>query len=532
MQEPPKADGKRRVLIVDADAGFVSALSEEFRQRDFDVQGAADADAAIAAMASGAPELVVLDLDLAKGAALDLLRLWKRQAPELVIILVSDNASLTVVVDALNEGARRFFTKPVTAAALLDELKDRRLGTETTPSHLLSVAALKAEGADRFFMLSPGLLCVAGFDGYFKLLNPAWEKTLGYSIDELCAQPQIELVHPDDRQKASDEGVELCNGETVFRFKNRYRCKDGSYRWLEWNAMPSPVHRLIYASARDVTLRVRMEQGLRQSNEQLKRQVSSREMQLRESAVLNDSLAELGRVKDDVAAMIVHDLKNPLSVILSNYEYVLEGFEGAADCLEALQDSRNAGQRMLRLLANLADVARLESGVVTVSTSEVGLAQLVQSVAEQRRVIARSRNIEILVLPCADATVAIDADLVTRTIENIFDNALRYAPEGGFIEVELRVAGSDVELRIGNSGRAIPMDERQTIFEKYRQTGAVSGRMNLGLGLYFCRLATEAQRGRIWVEETARLPTVFALRFPGHPCVAASVAEARPREAI
>jgi len=281
--------------------------------------------------------------------------------------------------------------------------------------------------------------------------------------------------------------------------------------------MCSPFHKLIYASARDVTKRVQMEQRLRVYNETLKAEATKRETVLHETRVENRQLTELGRAKDDIAAMIIHDLKNPLSVIISNYEYVLEGFEGAGDCMDALLDSRNAGRRMLRLLANLGDVARLENGIVEVTPSAVSLSELVRVVSEQRRVLARSRQIELVVVPGSDVTIEIDAELVTRIIENIFDNALRFAPAGGCIEVELHRDGAAVELRIGNSGPAIPAHERAVIFEKYRQADPESGRMNLGLGLYFCRLATEAQRGRIWVEETARLPTVFALRFPDRP---------------
>jgi PAS domain S-box-containing protein len=525
----------RRVLIVDGDPTFGHSLDEEFRSRAFEVETAATPEEALALAAARPPDLVVLDLYLAGGAALKLLRHWKIQSPTLVVILVSGNASLTVVVDALKEGARRFFTKPVSAGTLLDELEDRQSGHRPYLSpllkdnHVLGTAALHADGVDRFFAISPGLLSVAGFDGYFKMLNPAWEKALGYSVDELCATPYLDLVHPDDREKATDEAFEIRGGETVFRFRNRYRCKDGSYRWLAWSATPSPAHRLIYASARDVTKTVRMEQGLRESNQRLAREVASGEDLLRESAFKNDSLVELGRFKDEVAAMIVHDLKNPLSVILSNYDYILEGFEGSLDCLEALQDSQNAGRRMLRLLNNLVDVARLENGTLDVHASEITLSGLLQPIAEQRRVIARSRNVEIVVAPSPEMTVTVDADLVTRTVENIFDNALRHTPSGGRIEIELREAGPDVELRIGNTGSAIPVGSRNAIFDKFGQTDSVVGRMNLGLGLYFCRLAIEAQGGGIWVEEADRLPTVFGIRLPRR---APSAAEHAPKETL
>jgi PAS domain S-box-containing protein len=525
---------RRRVLIVDNDHSFGDVLAGDLKTYSCEVDTARTPAEAIARVASAAPDMVVLDLYLPGGAALDLLRLWKAQLPGLVVILVSDNASLSVVVDALKEGAHKFFTKPIAAAALLDEFERRK--DEQHPSvsslvaarHQLGAAALNAEGIDRFFAISPGLLSVAGFDGYFKMLNPAWEKALGYSVAELCAMPFLELVHPEDRVKATDEALELRGSETVFRFKNRYRCKDGTYRWLEWLATPSPAHHLIYSSARDVTKSVRMEQGLRDSYHRLMRVVTKRDVMLRtcsdtnatlaqENNVLvgkNDTLVELGRFKDEIAAMIVHDLRNPLSVIVANYDYLLEGFEGGADCLEALQASRTAGQRMLRLLANLVDVARFEEGTLSVSASEISVVGLLESVAEQRRVLAESRNISIVVTPSPELMLTVDADLLTRTIENIFDNALRHTPRGGIVKVELREVGPNVEIRIGNSGEAIPVEARHTIFDKYEQLGSNIRRMNLGLGLYFCRLAVEAQGGEIWVEEHERLPAVFAIRMP------------------
>jgi len=532
MVESPASAARRRVLIVDSDASFGPSLEPDFRTFGFDVETAGTAEEAIARVVAAPPDLVLLDLYLPNGAALELLRLWKSQLPTLGIVLTSRNASLTLVVGALKEGASRFFGKPVSVAAVLNEL-DERLTTQNpylspllVTNHHLGTAALKAEGVDRFFAISSGLLSVAGFDGYFKMLNPAWEKVLGYSIDELCARPYIELVHPDDREKSNDEALELCGGQTVFRFRNRYRRKDGSYRWLSWIATPSPAHGLIYASARDVTNVVRMEQGLRESNKRLKGVVASRDRQLRESSVKNETLVELARFKDEVASMIVHDLKNPLAVVIANYDYLLDGFEGSADCLAALQDSRNAGGRMLRLLANLVDVARLENGTLDVHASEMTLAQLLEPIAEQRRVLARSRQIAIVLAPSPEITVMVDADLMTRTVENIFDNALRHTPSGGRIEVERREVGPDVEIRIGNSGGPIPVEERTAIFEKHQQGSAEVGHMNLGLGLYFCRLAIEAQGGRMWVEQTERMPTVFGIRLPrpaSHAAHAAAV---------
>lgn len=103
------------------------------------------------------------------------------------------------------------------------------------------------------FAHSLDLLCVAGFDGYFKRLNPAWTTCLGWSQEELKARPFLDFVHPDDREATLAEVGTLAEGAETILFENRYRCRDGSYRWLQWNARAVPGGQQIYAVARDVT---------------------------------------------------------------------------------------------------------------------------------------------------------------------------------------------------------------------------------------------------------------------------------------
>jgi PAS domain S-box-containing protein len=126
---------------------------------------------------------------------------------------------------------------------------------------------------DRFFTLSLDMLCIAGVDGYFKQLNPAWERILGYTQAELMAQPFVSFVHPEDRARTSVEAENHAASTPAVNFENRYRCKDGSYKWLSWTSVASPENGLLYSVARDVTARKQAEVALRQTEERFRRAI-------------------------------------------------------------------------------------------------------------------------------------------------------------------------------------------------------------------------------------------------------------------
>jgi PAS domain S-box-containing protein len=121
----------------------------------------------------------------------------------------------------------------------------------------------------QFFRLTLDMLCISGFDGYFKQINPAWQKTFGWSEKEFLSKPWIDFVHPDDLDSTVKAGKRLHTEKETISFKNRYRCKDGSYRWLSWNANPCFQEGLIFAVARDITDTINAQKVLREREQQL-----------------------------------------------------------------------------------------------------------------------------------------------------------------------------------------------------------------------------------------------------------------------
>jgi PAS domain S-box-containing protein len=152
------------------------------------------------------------------------------------------------------------------------------------------------EERDRLFNLSIDMLCIAGFDGYFKRLNPAWERTLGWTSRQLMSKPYLDFVHPEDREGTINAAQNLSEGMKVNTFDNRYLCKDGTYKWISWNSFPFMEERLIIAVARDITDRRRMEAELEKQTKHLEELVEAKTADLAASArtyqLLVDNLAD------------------------------------------------------------------------------------------------------------------------------------------------------------------------------------------------------------------------------------------------
>jgi PAS domain S-box-containing protein len=147
------------------------------------------------------------------------------------------------------------------ATQIAPTLSTKRNGNEEEPEPLMYGSL------DKFFTLTLDMFFIAGFDGYFKQLNPMCEKTLGYTAQELLSQGWIEFIHPEDRQSTHEQLQKLTAGTDTLQFENRCRCKDGSYKWLLWNATPCQEQQLIYAVVRDNTECKRAEVAQRESQE-------------------------------------------------------------------------------------------------------------------------------------------------------------------------------------------------------------------------------------------------------------------------
>ncbi|MFH1057461.1 MAG: PAS domain S-box protein [Pseudomonadota bacterium] len=151
--------------------------------------------------------------------------------------------------------ARQPDGKHFSLSVMRDVTEERRLRQELEQARaeLAENLARRTAELDRFFELSQGLLCIASLDGFLKRVNPIWQKTLGYTSEELTGRPYMDFVHPEDRPATQAAMAQLVQGRPLVDFQNRYLTKDGRYLWLSWSSASLPAEGVAFAVARDIT---------------------------------------------------------------------------------------------------------------------------------------------------------------------------------------------------------------------------------------------------------------------------------------
>jgi PAS domain S-box-containing protein len=278
-------------------------------------------------------------------------------------------------------------------------------------------------------MQSLDLQCIAGFDGYFKRVNPAWTTGLGWSLEELRTTPFIDFVHPDDRESTQVEVAKLVGGGDTVCFENRYRHQNGSYHWLQWNARPVPGHQLIYATARNVDRQRQLEREILE--------VADREKE-RLGRELHDGLCQ---TLAGIAA---------LSKTLSRSLAATSDFDGSA-----------AAARIARLLREAIGEARdLSRGLGPIGLQggnlAVALEGLVLNVLQLFRVSCTFES---------EGTAPRLGQEVAAHLFRIAQEAVSNAVAHGRADrIEISLSGTDVEglLSVRDNGVGLPDEARQS----------------------------------------------------------------------
>ncbi|MBN2149653.1 MAG: PAS domain S-box protein [Anaerolineales bacterium] len=226
----------------------------------------------------------------------------------------------------------------------------------------------------------------------------------------------------------------------------------------------------------------------------------------------------LEQLRDDLTYTMVHDLRNPLASIGFALEMIKMqdvDLNLAKEQTDALDIALKNTTRMGRLVSSILDISRLEEGKMPLEYEAVHLASLVEEAIQLQAPLAARKSIRLQSDVPEDLPLAkVDADLVGRVLQNLIDNALKFTPQGGSINVRAQIEDEDgcLVVSISDSGPGLSQELKGRLFQKF--AAGPSDERGTGLGLAFCRLAVEAHGGRIWVEDQAEPGATFSFTVP------------------
>lgn len=226
---------------------------------------------------------------------------------------------------------------------------------------------------------------------------------------------------------------------------------------------------------------------------------------------------ELETMKDDLASMVYHDLRSPLANILSSIEMITCDLtpEESEKYSTMLDIATRSTRRVESLVNSLLGVYKLEKGQTIVTKEISDPESIVQVAVEITRPRASHRGISLnYSSDSMSGMISVDRDMIRRVVSNLIENALRFTPAGGKIDVGLIDGEQDVRFYVKDNGVGISDEDKKHIFEKFFQSERNGKHQSLGLGLAFCKMAVEAHGGRIWVEDNHDKGSIFQFSLP------------------
>lgn len=357
---------------------------------------------------------------------------------------------------------------------------------------------------ETFFAASLDLLVIRDAEFRIVKVNQAWEKVLGYKAEELEGQLMLSFIHPDDAAASQSQMQQVKTERDVKGFINRYRCRDGDYRYLEWRARQEGD--LVYGIARDVTQRLAIEA---------------------EMAEAKAAVEAASKAKSAFLANMSHELRTPLNAILGFSEVIRDQVLGDAPSARAKYREYAgsiyaSGTHLLSLISEILDLSKIESGSHRLYVERFDMQAVIRDSLMLVKLQAERAKVSILpVIVGGDVTVDGDKRAIKQVIVNLLANAVKFTPGGGEIEVRCHEEDGAVHVRVRDSGIGIAEELLETVFEAFHRGDAKLARQydGAGLGLSVCRRLVEMHGGRIHLESVPNSGTSVFFHLPKHGSV-------------
>lgn len=354
-----------------------------------------------------------------------------------------------------------------------------------------------AEENLRVFNNPVTLNAIAGFDGFFKRLSPSWSNLLGWTEEDLLNRPFIDFVHPDDAAASLGAADYVAAGNILYTFENRYRCRDGTYKWLLWGSASDAQNKLVYASAIDITKRKKSEEELLQSKRNL------------ESVAIK--LQEQNRQLDEFAHIISHNLRSPISNIQALIN-LLDNESGIADYRMIFEKLKNVSKNLGETMNDLMDTLKVRADT-SIEKTDIRFKDILDKVVQtlEGDLIMAEAAVTYDFNPAP--SVFFPKAYLESIFQNLLSNAIKYrSARKPAIHFGSSLVDGKVELRVSDNGLGIDMEKfGDKLFGLHKTFHAHTEAR--GVGLFLIKTQLDSLGGSIRAESVVDQGTTFIIRF-------------------
>ena len=257
---------------------------------------------------------------------------------------------------------------------------------------------------------------------------------------------------------------------------------------------------------------------LQEANKQLQNEIEDRKQVERELLTAKGEAEAANQFKSEFLANMSHELRTPLHSILNFASFGIKkcAISNPEKLLDYFNRIKKSGKMLLELLNDLLDLSKLESGKTSFVFEPTDLDMLIKSVINELEPLLSEQSLSIRYEEQKlDEEVTLDADKIKQVLRNLLDNAIKFSPEKGIIDVKVCRAEGLVEVSVGNQGHGIPQDELEAVFDKFVQSSKTdTGAGGTGLGLAICHEIITAHKGRIWAENQHEGGVMVSFEIP------------------
>lgn len=345
-------------------------------------------------------------------------------------------------------------------------------------------------------------MAIIGTDKKVKKVSKCCNELLGWDEEELISSEWSKFIHEDDVLKAlayiRDSNIK--NG--IKGLELRFKCKDGSYRWIESNCRYIEESKVYILTARDIT----------------------EKKQIMEEKIAYEKAIELESIKSQFFSNISHEFKTPLNIILATMQVINKNIQNKSiistesDSLDRYMNSiKQNCYRLLRLVNNIIDISKIDYGFYDIQLGNYNIVSVVEDITMSVLEYVNNRGIELVFdTEVEEEIIACDPDKIERIILNLLSNAIKYTEADGKISVNIYSDKENVYITVLDTGIGIPEEKINKIFERYEQIDNKLTRdfNGSGIGLSLVRSLVEMHEGRIWVESKVNEGSKFIISVP------------------